>query len=142
MYKVLMLVFCFFTLTACQSLPAKKDESLYKNLGELQGIENIVDVFIYEIGETEQVLHHFESTDIDRFREKQIEHICKLSGGPCKYTGDNMLEVHQGMNITDIDFNAITNALIRALDRSGVSVSDRNRLLAIIALMHSEVTYK
>ena len=105
-------------------------------------IHSIVDIFIYEIGETEEVLHHFEDTDIDRFREKQIEHVCKLTGGPCQYTGDKMLEVHQGMNITEGDFNAITNALIRALDSAGVSIGDRNRLLEIIASMHSEVVYK
>ena len=100
------------------------------------------DIFIYEIGETVEVLHHFDDTDIDRFRAKQIEHICSLSGGPCEYTGDEMLDVHQGMNITDADFNAITNALIRALDQADVSISDRNRLLAIIASMHSQVVYK
>ena len=53
-----------------------------------------------------------------------------------------MLKVHQGMNITEADFNAITNAMIRALDKAGISLSDRNRLLAIIAAMHSEVVYK
>ena len=141
MFRFLSLSFVFVILAACQSLPPK-DDSLYRNLGQLDGITNIIDIFIYEIGETEQVLHHFEDTDIDRFREKQIEHLCHLAGGPCEYTGDEMLEVHQGMNITEADFNGITNALIRALDKAGVSIGDRNRLLAIIASMHSEVVYK
>ena len=141
MFKLLIVNLSICFLAACQTL-APKDDSLYKNLGELEGITKIVEIFIYEIGESEQTLHHFEHTDIDRFREKQIEHVCALTGGPCEYTGDEMLEVHQGMNITDADFNIITNALIRALDQAKVSISDRNRLLTIIASMHSEVVYK
>jgi hemoglobin len=128
-------------LAACQSI-RPKENNLFEDLGELDGITRIIDIFIYEIGETRQVLHHFEDTDIDRFREKQIEHLCVLAGGPCEYTGDDMLKVHQGMNISEADFNAMTNALIRALDQADVSISDRNRLLAIIASMHSEVIYK
>ena len=141
MFKTIFLNLLILVLVGCQTITTDND-SLYKNLGEQKGIAKIVDIFIYEIGETEQVLHHFEDTDIDRFREKQIEHLCILTGGPCQYTGDDMLKVHQGMNITEADFNAITNAMIRALDKAGISLSDRNRLLAIIAAMHSEVVYK
>jgi len=146
MLRFCTVLFLTLSLAACQAFTHSaiqaQDDSLYKNLGELEGITKIIDIFIYEIGETDEVLHHFEDSDIDRFREKQIEHLCLLSGGPCEYTGDEMLEVHQGMNITQADFTAITNALIRALDEVGVSIGDRNRLLAIIASMHAEVVYQ
>jgi len=128
-------------LGACQSMP-ERDDSLYLALGSKSGISKIVDIFIYEIGQTEEAIHHFEDTDIDRFREKQIEHICMLSGGPCTYTGDEMKPVHQGMNISESEFNAITNAMIRALNTAGVSLGTRNRLLAIIASMRVEVIYQ
>jgi len=128
-------------LVACQSVKTK-DDSLYHALGGKDGISRFVDVFIFEIGETEQVLHYFEDTNIQRFREKQIEHVCILSGGPCEYTGDEMIPVHEGMNITESDFNAIANAMIRALDSVNVSLSARNQLLAIMASMRHEVLYK
>ena len=131
-------------LAACQSIDAAdtKDDSLFLALGGVQGIEAIVDTFIYEISESETVIHHFEDTNLNRFRAKQIEHICVLAGGPCRYTGDEMIEVHQGMNITEAGFNTMTNTLIRALDQHGISVGDRNRLLAIIAPMRGEVIYR
>ena len=128
-------------INACQSVTTK-DDSLYHELGGKEGISRFVDVFIYEIGETEQVLHYFEDTNIQRFREKQIEHVCLLSGGPCDYTGDEMIPVHEGMNITESDFNAIANAMIRALDKVNISLSARNQLLAIVASMRHEVLYK
>ncbi len=129
-------------LYGCQSVESKPDSSLYFALGEREGIQKIVDVFIFEIGENEEIIHHFEDTDIDRFREKQIEHVCVLTGGPCEYTGDDMIETHRGMNITEAEFNSLTNSLIKALDTVGVSVSDRNRLISIIAPMRGEVIYQ
>ena len=140
-YKCLLVGFFVAILGACQSTPTH-DDSLYLELGGESGITKIIDIFIYEIGQTEETLHHFEDTDIDRFREKQIEHICTLSGGPCTYTGDEMRPVHQGMNISESGFNAITNAMIRALNTAGVSIGARNRLLAIIAAMREEVIYR
>jgi len=141
MYRYLLVGLFVALLGACQSMP-KHDDSLYVALGGQEGISKLIDIFIYEIGQTEETIHHFEDTDIDRFREKQIEHICKLSGGPCVYTGDEMKPVHEGMNISESEFNAITNAMIRALNTAGVSIGSRNRLLAIIASMRAEVIYQ
>ena len=104
MFRTLWICVLLVALSACQSITTK-DDSLYLALGGKSGITKIVDIFIYEIGETEQVLHHFEDTNLDRFREKQIEHLCLLSGGPCIYTGDEMIPVHEGMNISAY-FNA------------------------------------
>jgi len=141
MYRCFWAGLFIFTLSACQSIP-KQDDSLYLALGGKGGISKIIDIFIYEIGQTEKIIHHFEDTDIDRFREKQIEHICILTGGPCTYTGDEIIPVHQGMNISESEFNETTNALIRALNIAGVSIGTRNRLLAVIASLRAEVIYQ
>jgi hemoglobin len=141
MYRYLLASFLVSMLGACQSLP-EQDDSLYLALGGKAGISKIIDIFIYEIGQTEEVVHHFEDTDIDRFREKQIEHICVLAGGPCTYMGDEMRPVHEGMNISEAEFNAMTDAMIRALNVAKISIGYRNRLLAIIAPMRAEVIYQ
>ena len=145
MYRIILLSLTMLILGACQLLTIendKKDDSLYQALGGKAGIERIVDIFIYEIGETSEIVHHFEESNIERFREKQIEHICLLSGGPCTYTGDEMLPVHQGMNINEAEFNATADAMIRALNTAGISLSSRNRLLGIIASMRDQVIYQ
>jgi len=141
MYRYLLASFLVAMLGACQSLP-EQDDSLYLALGGKAGISKIIDIFIYEIGQTEEVVHYFEDTDIDRFREKQVEHICVLAGGPCTYMGDEMRPVHEGMNISEAEFNAMTDAMIRALNVAKISIGDRNRLLAIIAPMRAEVIYQ
>lgn len=139
---LVLLALLMIALFGCQSISSPKEDALYHELGGTTGIEQIVDIFIYEIGENEVVVHHFEDTDIDRFREKQIEHLCVLSGGPCEYTGDDMIESHLGMNITETEFNSMTNSLITALDKAGVSLGARNRLLSILAAMRGEIIYR
>ena len=139
---VLALVVLCLGFSGCQSSHVQSDDSLYQALGGQQGIERIVDGFIFEIGGNDEIFHHFERVSIDRFREKQIEHLCVLSGGPCEYRGDNMVNVHRGMNITEAEFNSTTNSLITAMDKAEVSIANRNRLLAIIAIMRNDVIYK
>ena len=127
-------------ITACQINPAKDD--LFQQLGGLPGIENFVDTFIGEIGMSPQIRPYFDDTDLDRFREKQIEHICVLAGGPCTYTGDSMNDSHKGMGVTEADFNAVVDLVILAMNKQGYSVSTRNRLLARFAPMRNEVLEK
>ena len=123
--------------TGCPSSQPKDD--LFQQLGGLPGIERFVGIFINEIGESKEIRPYFEDTDLDRFREKQIEHICLLSGGPCTYTGDSMMESHRGMGINEADFNALVDTAIRAMNKAGYSVATRNRLLARLAPLRGEV---
>ncbi len=123
--------------TGCLS-PQPKDD-LFQQLGGLPGIERFVDIFISEIGESKEIRPYFEDTNLDRFREKQIEHICLLSGGPCTYTGDSIVDSHRGMGVNEADFNTLVDITIRAMNKTGYSIATRNRMLALIAPLRSEV---
>jgi len=119
-----------------------QDDRLYRDLGGLQGIESLVDLAIEKIQNDPRVFHHFDGTNWDRFREKQIEHICVLAGGGCTYTGDTMIDVHTGMNINEAEFNAIADNIYRSMEKLDIPVGARNRLLAILARMRGEVIYR
>lgn len=115
--------------------------SLYHQLGEYEGISQLMESFILEIAEDDRIIHHFENVDIDRFHKMLTEHICELSAGPCEYTGKPMPEVHLGMNISRAEFNALVEDLIQAMESEQIPVSAQNRLLAILAAMHKEVIH-
>lgn len=125
------------------ALPANATErTLYDELGQQQGISQLMEAFILEIAEDERVVHHFENVDIDRFHRMLSEHICDLSGGPCDYSGESMVTVHTGMNISRAEFNAIVEHLMTAMDQQQLPVSTQNRLLAILASFHKEVIHQ
>lgn len=131
-----MIVMSFVLLLAAVGAHAS---SLYQELGEKEGIDDLMATFVLEIAKDERVIEHFENADIDRFHRMISLHVCELVGGPCTYDGANMIEVHTGMGISRSEFNAIVENLISAMEQQEVSVSAQNQLLDILADFHGEI---
>ncbi|PWK46835.1 group I truncated hemoglobin [Pleionea mediterranea] len=139
--KILIaIVFC--TLTSCVSLSTDNKQTLYQELGGETGIENIVDDLINEIGNDQQIFHYFAKADITHFRQGLIEHFCAISNGPCEYTGDNMIDIHTGMNVKETDFNHLVDLLINAMDQNNVPHSVQNQLLAKLVPLRKDIIYR
>lgn len=113
--------------------------SLYAALGEQAGIDRIVDAFV------ERLVHHprigvqFKDVKPAALKESLAEQFCALSGGPCTYQGADMRDLHADMDINKGDFNALVEALQRAMDAQGIPFSQQNRLLALLAPMHRDI---
>ncbi|OFE13818.1 hypothetical protein PHACT_00475 [Pseudohongiella acticola] len=128
------------SLGACATQPATDaDDSLYQALGAEQGIEQIAENFIMEIAYDERIFDRFADSNVQRFREKMIEHLCMVSDGPCEYTGDSMVLVHRGMDINSAEFNAVVENMMEAMDKAGTPLSAQNRLLERLAGLRPEI---
>ncbi|MDN7123359.1 group 1 truncated hemoglobin [Pseudidiomarina sp. 1APP75-32.1] len=136
-HLVALLVLC--AVNIAPSLAQAKSDTLYQELGAQQGISDLMTTFVLEIAEDERVIHHFENVDIDRFHRMLSLHLCELTGGPCTYTGADMVEVHRGMAITRAEFNAVVEDLIAAMEAEGVPTATQNKLLARLAELHGEI---
>ncbi len=128
-------------LVGCAQQPAR-DDSLYQALGERAGIQRIVEGMLLNVAKDPRIVEHFRKVDIERLRDKLVEHLCVDSGGPCHYTGDSMAEAHKGQNLTRSDFNALVENLIAAMDAEKIPVPTQNRLIARLAPMRGEVIEK
>ncbi|MDN3637820.1 group 1 truncated hemoglobin [Simiduia curdlanivorans] len=129
-----------FMLASCSHLTEQsREQSLYQRLGGAPGIATIVDNFLYQIGESDVLRPLFVHTDIERFHEKLSEQLCEISGGPCRYSGDEMTEVHAGLAMNNRHFDAVVNAFISAMEQADVEVSAQNALLEKLAAMHADV---
>ncbi|MBL8525103.1 MAG: group 1 truncated hemoglobin, partial [Betaproteobacteria bacterium] len=71
--------------------------------------------------------------------KKVVEHICELSAGPCKYSGDSMKLSHQGLDIREAEFYGMVQHLRDALDKAGVPQGAKNELLKILAPMKRDI---
>jgi hemoglobin len=144
----LALLFLITGLTACaapdQPQPRERavSVSLYQQLGELAGITRIVEEMLMNIAEDQRIAHYFAETDIDRLNEKLIEQICVESGGPCTYTGDSMADSHAGMGVTEGDFNALVENLLKAMETQNIPTTAQNGLIARLAPMRGEIIYQ
>ena len=68
-----------------------------------------------------------------------VNQICQASGGPCTYTGASMKDTHKGMKITDAEFNALVEDLVKSLDKFKVGSQEKNDLLGALGGMKPDI---
>ena len=137
--RVVAIIAGLAVLIACTN--TKPEQTLYQRLGSAEGIANITEYFILEIARDERVIAYFEDSNVERFREKFIEHLCMITGGPCDYSGDTMIDIHVGMNVTEGAFTAIVEDLIEAMNKADVAIGTQNQVLERLAKLRPEIIY-
>lgn len=137
--RLLCVCVLLWLATACAT-PAKP--TLYQQLGGEVAISKLVDGLLVKIEHDPRIVHHFKDTDITRFRSKLIEQLCQISDGPCQYTGSSMQESHTGFQITAADFDRLVQHLIDVMTELDIPLAAQNDLLARLAPMYKEVTYR
>ena len=116
---------------------AKK--SLYERLGGKPAIQAVVDDFIANVAADGRINKRFAGTDIPRLKTMLVDQVCEASGGPCKYTGRSMKAAHAGMRITDAEFNALVEDLVKSLDKFKVPAQEKNELLGALGGMKPDI---
>ena len=124
-----------FLSVACASQPT----TLYQQLGGDKGVSMITDDFLVNLSQDKRILHHFEQTDIQIFRQRLIEHLCAISGSECVYQGASMFDAHIGLHISQADFDAVVGHLIEALKQQHIPLATRNALLAKLAPLYQDI---
>lgn len=125
---------------ACTSAAA--DASTFEGLGGKDGIHKIVATFVPLILADPRIKESFADSDMKRLAAKLEEQFCVLSGGPCVYKGKDMTEIHDGLNITNAQFNALTEDLQIAMERNGIVSRVQNKLVATLAPMQRQIVTK
>ena len=118
------------------------DDTTFQGLGGKPGIRKIVDTFIPLILADARIKESFTDIDMKNLAMRLEEQFCELSGGPCKYQGKDMVEIHDGLNITRAQFNALAEDLQIAMERVGVPARFQNKLVAKLAPMERGIVTK
>ena len=137
--KLTVILLSALLLSSCSQ---NNSPSLYQQLGGATGIEAITDGLLHEIEHDQRIVHHFADTDIARFRRLLAEQLCELSGGPCVYSGGTMQQSHTGFNISLADYDALVEGLIKVMQQQNISISAQNQLLALLAPMYKDISYR
>ena len=117
-------------------------ETLYTELGEFEGINEFVTKAVEISHADERIAFLFEDTDDEELIVQISDQICFLSNGPCEYDGQDMDEVHSGMEITEAEFDIFVAIVIDAMEYADISHSARNKLLALLAPMREDIIYQ
>ncbi|MDB5936566.1 MAG: group 1 hemoglobin [Massilia sp.] len=118
------------------------DDATYRGLGGQPGIKKIVATLIPLVLADPRIKESFSDSNMTNVAMRLEEQFCALSGGPCVYQGEPMAETHQGLKVTNAQFNALAENLQIAMERSGVPSHVQNKLVAKLAPMQKTIVTK
>ena len=121
---------------------AHADDTLFAQIGGEPKLRATVDKLVDIMLKDERINFTFAETDLAKFKGLLYDQICELTGGPCKYTGRDMIESHKKLNTTNEQFNALAEDLYIAFDEVGVPYRLQNRVMALLAPMQPQVVDK
>ena len=131
--------------TACATMDTAQTPtkpSLYKRLGGREGIALVVDEFVANVVKDDRVNARFKALkpeQVFKLKSNLSDQICDATGGPCSYVGGEMKAVHKGMNITEAEWNATVENLVKALDKQKVAQAEKDELLAALGPMKGSI---
>lgn len=117
--------------------------TLWERLGGEVNVRKVVDDFVAAAA-TDPKVDFFrggtvKDVNVDRLKKTLLEQISDVSGGPYRYSGRNMREVHRGMGITDAQFDALAGQLRRALEWNGAKPDDVAAVMKVIGTTRGDI---
>lgn len=116
------------------------EASLYTRIGGEEKLARISDRLIDESARDPKTSRTFEQkVNIKRLKQLLTEQLVELTGGPKKYSGDNMKVSHAGMGLSEAEFYGMVEHLREILDSEGVGTREKNELLKLLAPMKRDI---
>lgn len=118
--------------------------SLYAQLGGNTAISAVIDQFITNVAGDARINAFFADAAADparlmKLRNNLINQVGMATGGPEKYTGLDMKTAHKGMGISEANFNALVEDLVKSLDKFKVLPKPKSQLLGALAAMKGDI---
>src|SRR5437868_13125975 len=126
----LSVVFSLLLTTTISISSKAQEKSLYERIGGYNALAAVVDDFIGRLVSDKQFEKFFVGHSNDskkRIRQHILDQFCAGTGGPCVYTGRDMKVVHDGLGITNADWDAAAKHLVESLDKFKVPEKEIGR---------------
>jgi truncated hemoglobin YjbI len=125
-----------------------KETTLWDRLGGEANVKKVVDDFVAAASKNQKVdffrsgKSPLDEQGVARLKKLLVEFVSKETGGPLKYTGKSMKEVHKGMGITDAQFDASVVDLKNALEKNGAKEPDIKAVLDAVEKTRKDIVEK
>jgi hemoglobin len=120
-------------------------DSLYKRLGGYDALAAVTDDFLGRLIKDERLGTFFNGVSLDsqkRIRQLVLDQLCAATGGPCIYIGRNMRTVHEGLGITNADWERAVKHLVATLDKFKVGKAEKDDLLKALTTLKKDIVDK
>ena len=116
--------------------------TLYQRLGGYDALAAVTDDFIGRMAADPQLAKFFAGHSKDslgHIRQLVVDQLCAATGGPCLYIGRDMKTSHQGMGITEADWNKAAGYLVQTLDKFKVGEKEKGEVLALVSSLKPQI---
>jgi hemoglobin len=143
--RAIFMLMAALILTACASAPpdtASTAPTLYQRLGGREAIKLVVDDFVANLMADSRVSQRFkglDATKVGKLQTNIADLVCDATGGPCAYLGRDMKTAHAGMGITEAEWNAAVENLVKSLDKFKVRKTEQQELLSALGGMKKDI---
>lgn len=137
-----LLALALVTCLAVSDGAQQKPKTLYERLGGYDAIAAVTDDFIGRLVADKQITRFFTGASTDskkRIRQLVVDQICAATGGPCIYIGRSMKASHEGLGITESDWQVSLGHLVAALDKFKVPQKEKDELLAAVSSLKPDI---
>ena len=130
-----------FVPAAAQEKPAPA-KTLYQRMGGYDVLAGIVGDFLERLGND----HAFDrfgqgrsKNSLMRSRQLVVEQVCSMTGGPCTYIGREMKTAHEGLKITETEWESSVTKLKASLDKFKIAEPEQKEFLAMIGKLKPDI---
>ena len=125
--------------TSAGAAAAPAGKSLYERLGGLDAIKAVVNDFIDAQASDPKLAQFYVKTDTKYLKGQITDMLCAASGGPCKYTGMDMKDAHDGRKVKSGDFETTVGHLVATLNKYKVPEQEQKEILALLGPMKKDI---
>jgi hemoglobin len=141
----MVVLFVGFSASSAKAQTDAKQKSLYERLGKYDGIAAFSDEFIKNLGADKTLQCFLVGLSEDsqkKLRQHLVDFLCNATGGPCLYVGRDMKTVHKGLGITEKDWEAGVNALVKTLDSFKIKDPERTEVINAVSNLKKDIVEK
>ncbi len=137
-------LFAFVLTGASPAHAATAEKSLYERLGGQPAVQavasHLVDRILADSRVNKWFVHAAASPEnTAAYKARLASFICVGVGGPCKYTGLDMVSAHRGRGVTNEAFAAVSEDLVAVLDELKVPAKEKGEVMKIIGSLKPSI---
>ena len=121
------------------SADLQAQSSIYEIIGGQAALEPVVDDFYDRVLADPELRGFFAGSSMTRLKGRQVEFFAAALGGPLRYEGLGMREVHAGRGISQADFDRVAFHLTGALAAAGVPAETIGQIAAAITPLADDI---
>lgn len=144
LFAAIAIVFLVSIPNFAQETDQVKQETLYNRLGGSHAIAQVVDDFVDRIWVNEVLNANPKNKEAMGISKPALKYLateltCMATGGPQKYSGRGMKEVHSGLNISEKEWESMLEDFKTTLNKFDVPEKEQFELIQLVGGLKGDI---